>query len=116
MSRVVGRCFMGFGAMALMVVVAHGSAAEPAAKAAAVASTASSRIATAEAGSFTPSDQLSCSSGYYTCPDDGTQWDYASSPSCELDCGAPTKADVYTTCNSYCRATCTATEWFACGI
>jgi hypothetical protein len=64
----------------------------------------------------TPMGADSCSFGWFVCPDDSSEWLYASASACVDFCGADgTKSSVLTQCNNYCVAACVAgDEWFTC--
>lgn len=63
---------------------------------------------------FQPETSTACYGGYFTCPDDGEIFDYAT-PSCKAFCGAfYTSYEAATACNSHCTAACTNSGWFVC--
>lgn len=101
-TRVMISSFVAAGAVVLIAVSASPGSAE----------TTQHSVAT-PVESPVPMD--TCSYGFYTCPDDSAEFDYASSSGCVETCGAiGTKAQVHTVCENYCSATCVDSAWFTC--
>jgi hypothetical protein len=113
-KRVLASCL--FGVALAVTIVGNSSAGESVAGPSQVkARRHTPAVPAPNVGQAMPMGEQACSSGYYTCPDDGEQFFYANLPQCIGVCGADgTKVEMHTACENYCSATCTATQWFFC--